>query len=256
MLNIVGRTGHFLQPQRTVSFLLKIPILYHSRPLIFFLFSCSVVSDFAASWTAAHQASLSFTISQVSDAIAPSHPLSPSFTPALNLSQHQIAFASELVLHIRWPKYWSLSFSIIPSNEYSGLISFRIDLLAVQGTLKCLLQHHGSKTSVLRRSAFFMVELSLLYMTTGKTIALTLWTFVEKVMFLLLILPRFVTAFLPRSKCLQLVLDLRSQMPLMERGVLHGFMTHKTVSLAGIGENLETTINTWEKQMGAWNPLF
>ena len=120
-------------------------------------------------------------VHRVNDTIQPSHPLSSPSPPAFNFS----LFSKESVLHIRWPKYWSLSFSIIPSNEYSGLISFRIDLLAVQGTLKCLLQHHGSKTSVLRRSAFFMVELSLLYMTTGKTIALTLWTFVEKVMFLL-----------------------------------------------------------------------
>ena len=93
-------------------------------------------------------------------------------------------FSNESVLCIRWPKYWSFSFSISPSNEYSGLISFRIDLfdlLAVQGTLKSLLQHHSSKASVLRRSAFFMVQLSHPYMTTGKTIALTKWTFVSNV---------------------------------------------------------------------------
>ena len=106
----------------------------------------------------------------------------------------------------RWPKYWSFSFNISPSNEYSELISFRIDgldLLPVQGTLKSLLQHHSSKASVLQCSAFFLVQLSHPYLTTGKTIALTIWTFVNKVMFLLFnILSKFVIAFLPRSKCL------------------------------------------------------
>ena len=97
-------------------------------------------------------------------------------------------FSNESVLHIKWPKYWSFSFSISPSNEYSGLISFRmdsLDLLAVQGTLKSLLQHHSSKASVFRCSAFFMIQLSHLYMSTGKTIALSTWTFVGKVMSLL-----------------------------------------------------------------------
>ena len=112
-------------------------------------------------------------------------------------------FSSESVLRIRWPKYWSFSFSISPSNEYSGLISFRIDwlaLLAVQRTLKSLLQHHSSKASILWRSAFFKVQLSHLYMTTGKTIALTRQTFVGKVTSLLFnMLSRLVTAFLPRS---------------------------------------------------------
>ena len=109
-----------------------------------------------------------------------------------------------LVLHIRCPKYWSFSFSISPSNEYSGLTSFRmdwLDLLAVQGTLKSLLQHHSSKASILQCSVFFMVHLSHLYMTTGKTIALTRWTYVGKVMSLLLnMLSRLVITFLPRSK--------------------------------------------------------
>ena len=137
----------------------------------------------------------------VSDAIQPSHPLlSPS--PTLNLSQHQGLFQS--VLHIRWPKYWSFSFSISPSNEYSGLISFRmdwLDLLALQGTLKSLLQHHSSKASILLCSAFFTVQLSHPYMTTGKTIALTRRTFVGKVMSLLFdMLSRLVITFLPRSK--------------------------------------------------------
>ena len=110
-------------------------------------------------------------------------------------------FSNELALHIRWPKYWR--FSINPSNEYAGLISFRIDWfdLAVQGTLKSLLQHHSSKASILRHSAFFTVQLSHPYMTTGKTIALTIWTFGSKVMSLLFkMLSRFVIAFLPRSK--------------------------------------------------------
>ena len=110
------------------------------------------------------------------------------------------------LLRIRWPKYWSFIFSISPSNDYSGLISFRVDwldLLAVQGTLKSLLQHHGSKASILRHSAFFTVQLSHPYITTGKIIPLTRWTFACKVMSLLFnMLSRLVMAFLPRSKCL------------------------------------------------------
>ena len=115
-------------------------------------------------------------------------------------------FSSESTLHMRQPKYWSFSFSISPSNEHSGLISFRMDwlyLLAVQGTLKSLLQHHSSKALILWHSAFFTVQLSHPYMTPGKTIALTRWTFVGKVMSLLLnILSRLVITFFPRSKCL------------------------------------------------------
>ena len=114
--------------------------------------------------------------------------------------------SKESALHIRWPKYWSFSFSISSSSEHPGLISFRmdwLDLLAVQGTLKSLLQHHSSKASILRRSAFFMVQLSHPYMTTGKSRALTRRTFVGKVMSLLLyMLSRLVITFLPRSKCL------------------------------------------------------
>ena len=113
-------------------------------------------------------------------------------------------FSNESVLHIRWPKYWSFSFSMSPSNVYSGLIFFKIDwfdLLAVQGTLKSLLQHHSSKASILWPSALFMIQLSHPYMTTGKTIALTRQTFVSKVMSLLCnMLSRLVIAFLPRSK--------------------------------------------------------
>ena len=124
--------------------------------------------------------------------------LPPSIFPRFRV------FSSESVLCIKWPKYWSFTFNISPSNEYSRLISFRIDwfaLLAVQGTLKSLLQHHSSKASILQCSAFFMVQLSHPYMTTGKTIVLTRWTFVGKVMSLLFnMLSRFVIAFLPRSK--------------------------------------------------------
>ena len=139
----------------------------------------------------------------VGDGIQPFHPLSfPSPLPSVFLRIR--VFSKELVLCIRWLKYWSFSFSISPSNEYSGLISFRIDwfdLLAVQGTLKSLLQHHSSKASVLQRSAVFTVQLSHPYMTTGKTIALTRRTFVGKVISLLFnMLSGFVIAFLPRSK--------------------------------------------------------
>ena len=130
----------------------------------------------------------------VADAIQPSHPLPSPSPPAFDLSQHQGKIG--LFLCIRWPKYWSFSFSISPSNEYSGLIPFRIDwfdLLATQGTLKNFLQHHSSKASVLQCSAFFMVQLSGTYMTTGKTTALTIRTFVSKVMSLLFnMLSRFV----------------------------------------------------------------
>ena len=126
------------------------------------------------------------------------HPLLSSIFPSIRV------FSNESVLHIRWPKYWSFSFSTSPSNEYSGLISIRIDqfdLLAVQGTLKSLLQHHSSKAPILQGSAIFIVQLSHPYMTTGKTIALTRRTFVGKVMSLLFnMLSRLVKAFLPKSK--------------------------------------------------------
>ena len=123
----------------------------------------------------------------VNDAIQPSHPLSSPSPPALNLSQHQ-GLSSESALRIRWPKYWSFNFNISPSNEHLGLISFRMDWLdlpAVQGTLKYLFQHHSSKALILLCSAFFIVQLSCPYITTGKTIALTRQTFVNKVMSLL-----------------------------------------------------------------------
>ena len=130
------------------------------------------------------------------------HPLLllPSIFPSIRL------FSNESALRIRWPKYWSVSFTISPSNEGPGLVSFRIDwldLLAAQGTLRGLLQHHSSKASILRLSAFFIVQLSHPYMTTGKTIALTRWTFVGKVMSLLFnMLSKLVITFLPRSKSL------------------------------------------------------
>ena len=178
------------------------------------LSSCLVVSDSATPWTAAHEASLPITNSQSllkltsMESVMPSSHLSlccpllllPSIIPSIRI------FSNESVLHIRWPKYWNVSFNVSPSNKYSVLISFRIDwldLLAVQGTIKSLLQHHSSKASVLQCSAFFMIQLSHPYMTTGKTVALTRRSFVGKVTSLLFnTLSWFVIAFLPRSKCL------------------------------------------------------
>ena len=139
----------------------------------------------------------------VSDAIQPSHPLPSPSPPAFNLSSIKV-FSNESALCIRWPKYWSYSFNICPSNEHSALISFRmdwLDLLAIQGTLKSLLQHYSSKASTLWCLAFFTVQLSHPYMTTGKTIALTRWTFVDKIKSLLFnMLPRLAITFLLRSK--------------------------------------------------------
>ena len=162
-------------------------------------------------WTAARQSSLSFTSSwsllklMFIKSVRPSNHLIlccplllPSIFPSMRI------LSNESVLPIRWPKYWSFSFSISPSNEYSGLLSFTmdwLDALAVQGTLKSLLQHHSSKGSMLQCSAFFTVQLSHPYMTTGKTIALTRWTFVGKVMSLLFnMLSRLAVTFLLRSK--------------------------------------------------------
>ena len=138
-------------------------------------------------------------------------------------------FSSQLALHIRWPKYWSFSFTISPSNEYSGLISFRtdwLDLPAVQGTLKSLLQHRSSKASILRCSALFIVQLSHPYMTTGKTIAFTIWTSVGKMTFLLFnMLPRLVTAFLPRSKSFNFTaaVTVHSEFGAQENKICHCF---------------------------------
>ena len=173
--------------------------------------SLSHVWLFATPWTVAHQDSVSITNSQslhklMSIALVmPSNHLflcRPPLLPPLIFPSIKV-FSNELVLRIRWPKYWSFSFNISPSNEYSGLISFRmdwLDLLAVQGTLKRLLQHHSSKASILPHSAFFTVQLSHPYMTTGKTIALTRQSFVGKVIYLLLnMLSKLVITFLPRS---------------------------------------------------------
>ena len=142
-------------------------------------------------------------VQRVGDAIQPSFLCCPLLLLLSTFPSIEI-FSSESVLCIRWPKYWSFNFSISPSNEYSGLMSFRIDwldLLVVQGTFKSLLQHHSSKASILWHSTFFIVQLSPPYMTTGKTIALTRWTFVGKVLSLLFnMLYRLVIAFLPRNK--------------------------------------------------------
>ena len=183
-------------------------------------FSRSVMSDSATPWIAARQASLSITNSWSSlrlasiESVMPSSHLIlgrpllllPPIPPSIRV------FSNEATLRMKWPKYWSFSFSIIPSKELPGLISFRmdwLDLLAVRTALKSLLQHHSLKASILRRSAFFTVQLWHPYLTTGKTIALTRWTLVGKVMSLLLnMLSRLVLTFLPRSKrllisCLQ-----------------------------------------------------
>ena len=142
-------------------------------------------------------------VHRVGDVIQPSHPLSSPSPPAPNPSQHQ-GLSNESDLHIRLPKYWSFSFNISPSNEHPGLISFRMDwpdLFVVQGALKSLLQHHSSKASIFWHSAFFTVQLSHPFMTTGKTIALTRRNFVGNIMSLLFnMLSRLVTAFLPKSK--------------------------------------------------------
>ena len=172
----------------------------------------SHVQLFATPWIAARQTSLSITKSRsslklmsIDSVMPPTHLilcrplfLLPPIPPSIRV------FSNESTLHMRWPQYWSFSFSIGPSKEHPGLISFRMDwlnLLAVQGTLKSLLQYHSSKASILGPSAFFIVQLSHPYMTTGKTIALTRWTFVDKVISLLFnMLSRLVITFLPRSK--------------------------------------------------------
>ena len=169
---------------------------------------------FVTRWTAANQASLSITNTwsllehMCIELVTPSNHLihcCPLLLLASVFPSIRV-FSSESVLHITWPKYWRFSFSISPSNEYLGLISFRIDwldLLAVQGSLKSLLQHHSSKASILQCSVFFMVQLSHPYMTIGKTIALARWTFVTEVVSLLFnMLSRMVIAFFPRRKCL------------------------------------------------------
>ena len=183
-----------------------------SWPYLSSVQSLSCVRLFATPWTSACQASLSITNSQSlpkfmsAESVMPSNHLIlcrllfllPSIFPSIRV------FSNESALHIRWPKYWRFSFKISPSNEHPGLISFRmdwLDLLVVQGTLKSLLQHHSSKASILQCSALFIVQLSHPHMTTGKTIALTRQTFVDKVMSLLFnMVSRLVITFLPRSK--------------------------------------------------------
>ena len=192
----------------SVTFFFPISSYVHS---ISSVQSLSPVRLFPAPWVEACQAPLSITSSWSLLKLVPIESVMPSShlilcRPLLLLPPipPSIRVFSNESTHWRWPKYWSLSFSISPSNEHPGLISFRMDwfdLLAVQGTLKSLLQHHSSKASILLRSAFFIVQLSHPYMTTGKTIGLTRWTFVGKVMSLLFnMLSRLVIAFLPRSK--------------------------------------------------------
>ena len=206
---------HLLKQQWDISLncvsLAKIRELDNNK-FSFAVQSLSHVQLFVTPWTVARQASLPFTISQSLlklmsiESVMPSNHLilCPPLLLLTLIFPCIRVFSKESALHNRWPKYWSFSFSFRPSNEYLGLISFRIDCLdlcAVQETLKSLLQHHSSNTSILQRSAFFLVQLSHPYMTTGKTIVLTRWTFVGKVMSLLFnILFRFIIAFLPRSK--------------------------------------------------------
>ena len=197
---------------RFCRFRSKYSTLQHWQTIVVVVQPLSHVQLFVTPWTAACKASLSFTISQdllklrSIELTMPSNYLIlyfpllflPSMFPSIRV------FSNESALCIRWPGYWSFCFSISPSNKYSGLISFRIgwfDLLAVQGTLKSLLQHHSLKASILWRSAFFTVQLSHPYMTTGKTIAFTRQTFVGKVMSLLFnMLSRLVITFLPMRK--------------------------------------------------------
>ena len=196
-------------------------------------FSHSIMSDSATPWTSARQASLSFANSRSlhklfpTESVMPSnhlmlcHPLllPPSIFPSIR------AFSNESVLQIRWPKYWSFSFSISPSSEYSGLISFRIDwldLLAVQGTLNSLLQLHSSKASILQCSVFFIVQLSHPYMTTGKTIALTRQTVGKVTSLLFNMLSRLVIAFLLRNKHI-LVVTICSDFGAPKNKVCHCF---------------------------------
>ena len=218
----------------------------HCRRFIFVLIvvqSLSRVQLFATSWTAARQAPLSFTISwsllrlMSIESVMPSnhlilcHPLLllPSIFPSIRV------FSNKSALCIRWPKYWNFSFSISSSNEYSGLISFRMDwlnLLAVQGTLKSLLQHHSSKASILPRSALFIVQLSHPYMTTGKTVALTIWTVINKVMSLLCnMLSRFVLAFLSRRKFMAAV-TVHSDFGAQENKICYYFHILPSVSMS------------------------
>ena len=223
-------------------------------------FNCSVVCSTFCN----PQASLSITNSwsllefmSIESAMPSSHLilccpllLLPPIPPSIRV------FSNESTLRKRWPKYWSFSFSIIPSKEIPGLISFRmdwLDLLAVQGTLRSLLQHHSSKASILRRSAFCMVQLSHPYMTTGKTIALTRQTFVGKVMSLLFnMLSRLVIAFLPRSKCLNFkaAVTICSDFGAQENKLSHCF--HYSPSVCHEAEVGEGARYTWKRSRGDW----
>ena len=194
-------------------------------------------------WTAACQASLSITNSRslhtlmsIESVMPSSHLilccpllLLPPIPPSIRV------FSNESTLPMRWPKYWSFSFNISPSNEHPGLISFRmdwLDLLAVQVTLKSLLQHHSSKASILQHSAFFTVQLSHPYMTTGNTIALTRWTFVDKVMSLLFnMLSRLVITFLPRSKCRKWNLGISNFIPNLKTCLARSYWSKKKKSI-------------------------
>ena len=222
--------------------------------------SLSSVRLFATPWTAVHQASLPITNSwsllklmSIEFVMPSSHLilcrpllLLPPIPPSIRV------FSSKSTLRMRWPKYWSFSFSISPSNEHPGLISFRmywLDLLAVQGTLKRFLQHHSSKASIFRHSAFFTVPLSHPYMTTGKTLALTRWTFVGKVMSLLFnLLSRLIITFLPRSKGL-LTSWLQSH-----RGALFFHQSHSSMFL----RQRSPTKMHWQRQpsYASCYPLF
>ena len=215
--------------------------------------SLSPVWHFATPWITACEASLSITKSWSSlklmsiESVMPSSHLilcRPLLLPPVPPSIR--VFSNESTLRMRWPKYWSFSFSISPSNEYSGLISFRIDwldLLVVQGTLKSLLQHHSLKASILWGSAFFIVQFSHPYMTTGKNIALTRWTFVGKVTYLLFnMLPRLVITFLPRSKCL-LISWLQSW-----SGSRSGYLNNSYIQSETIeGRLVVSLIKKWQK---------
>ena len=193
-----SRLSHYIGFISVYFLDIKCPKIFSPRLVFSSVQSLRRVQLFATPWTAARQASLSITNSwslpkpMSIESVMPSNHLIlccpllllPSIFPCIGV------FSNESALRIRWPKYWSFSFNIRPSNEHPGLISFRMDWLAlpaVQGTLKSLLQHHSSKASILQHLAFFIVQLSHPYMTTGKTIALTRWTFVDKVMSLLLI---------------------------------------------------------------------
>ena len=200
---ILGIPEGYLYPSSWLSWSVSSVQFSSVQPL-------SHIQLFATPWTAAHlpvhHQLPEFTqthVHWVDDAIQSSHPLSSPSPPASIFSSIRV-FSNESAVCIRWPKYWSFSFSISPSIEHPGLISSRmdwLDLLKVQGTLKSLLQHHSSKASILLCSAFFIVQLSHSSMTAGKTRALTRWTFVDKVMSLLLnMLSRLVITFLPRSK--------------------------------------------------------